>query len=202
MGTRDPRVDAYIAKSAEFAQPILRQIRETVHAACPDADEAMKWSFPHFMYHGILCSMAAFKAHCAFGFWKGSLIVGDDGRTADEAMGQFGRLTSPDDLPSKKTLTGYVRKAMVLNETGVKSPTRTKPKTLRPPARVPADLARALGRNARAKKTFDGFSPSHRREYIEWITEAKTDATRERRLETAIAWMAEGKNRHWKYARA
>ena len=202
MGTRDARVDAYIAKSAEFAQPILRQIRETVHAACPQTEEAMKWSFPHFMYHGILCSMAAFKAHCAFGFWKGSLIVGEDGRTADEAMGQFGRLTTAADLPSKKTLTGYVKKAMVLNETGVKSPARAKPKTPRPPAKVPPDLSKALGRNPRAKKTFDAFSPSTRREYIEWLTEAKTEATRERRLETAIEWMAEGKNRHWKYARA
>ena len=198
MPTRDPRIDAYIAKSADFARPILAHLREVVHAACPDVQETMKWSFPHFEYKGLLCSMAAFKEHCAFGFWKGSLIVAGDG-DAERAMGQFGRLTKLSDLPSKKVLTGYIKKAMALNEAGVKSPARSKPRTPRPEAAVPDDLAAALGENPTARSTFDNFSPSHRREYIEWITEAKTPATRTRRLETAIAWMAEGKSRNWKY---
>ena len=198
MGTRDPRVDAYIARSAEFARPILEQIRATVHAACPDVEETLKWSCPSFMYHGILCGMAAFKAHATFGFWKGSLIVDQQGKPVEAAMGQFGRLTSVKDLPSKRVLTGYIRKAMELNESGVPSPTRSARKP-RPPARVPADLARALAGDARARKTFEGFSPSQKREYIEWITEAKTAPTRERRLATTLEWLAEGKQRNWKY---
>jgi len=196
MGTRDPRIDAYIAKSGEFARPILTHLREAVHRACPVVEETMKWSAPHFMYEGMLCGMASFKAHCAFGFWKGSLIV-DDGRSK-EAMGHFGRITSLDQLPSKKVLTGYIRKAMELNEKGIKSPTRSK-REAKPEAKVPKDLAAALGKNKKARATFDNFTRSHRREYIEWITEAKTEATRQRRLETAIEWMAEGKSRNWKY---
>ena len=120
MGTRDARVDAYIAKSADFARPILNHLREVVHAACPDVEETMKWSFPHFQYQGMLCSMASFKEHCAFGFWKGSLVVGKDAAEAEKAAGQFGRLTKVSDLPSKKVLTGYIKEAMKLNEDGVK----------------------------------------------------------------------------------
>ena len=120
MGKRDPRVDAYIKKAAPFAQPILTEIRETVHASCPDVEEAMKWSFPHFLYKGMLCGMASFKEHAAFGFWKGSLVV-DRGKGID-AMGQFGRITTRKDLPSKRVLAGYVKKAAALNEQGVKVP--------------------------------------------------------------------------------
>jgi uncharacterized protein YdeI (YjbR/CyaY-like superfamily) len=196
MGTRDPRIDAYIAKSGEFARPILTHLREVVHTACPVVEETMKWNSPHFMYEGMLCGMASFKAHCAFGFWKGGLIV-QDGRS-EEAMGHFGRITSLDELPSKKVLTGYIKKAMELNEKGIKSPTRSK-REPKPEAKVPRDLAAALSKNKKARATFDDFTRSHRREYIEWITEAKTDATRQRRLETAIEWMAEGKSRNWKY---
>lgn len=199
MAARDPRVDAYIAKSAEFARPILTHIREVVHAACPDVEETMKWSRPHFQYKGLLCGMSAFKEHCAFGFWKGGLVVGE-GAEDEGGMGQFGRITRLSDLPSKKVLTGYVKKAMELNESGVKSPTRSKPKEPRPEAVVPDDLAAALAATPKARAAFDKFPPSHRREYIEWITEAKTSATRTRRLETAIQWMAEGKSRNWKYA--
>ena len=196
MGKRDPRVDAYIAKAADFAKPILTSLRETVHAACPEVEETLKWSSPTFMYHGMLCGMAAFKAHCAFGFWKHSLIVPESGREAD-AMGQFGRITSPAELPPRRVLAGYVRQAMQLNETGTKVPRpRGKPK---PPPAVPADLKLALNRNKRASATFKTFSPTNRRDYVEWITEAKTDATRQRRLETAVAWIAEGKSRNWKY---
>jgi uncharacterized protein YdeI (YjbR/CyaY-like superfamily) len=198
MGTRDARVDAYIAKSAEFARPILTHLREVVHAACPGVEETMKWSFPHFMYKGMLCSMASFKGHCAFGFWKGALIVGDGDGGAEKAMGQFGRITSLSDLPSKKVLGGYIKEAMKLNEAGVKAPARSKPKATKELV-VPDDLAVALRGNQPARAAFEAFSPSHKREYVAWITEAKTEATRARRLSTAIEWMAEGKPRNWKY---
>ena len=198
MGTRDDRVDAYIARSAEFARPILEHLRAIVHAACPEVEETMKWSFPHFQYKGMLCSMAAFKEHCSFGFWKSSLVLDKNGEPAEKAAGSFGRITSLADLPTKKVLTGYIKQAMKLNDTGVKAPARPKPKA---PAEVivPDDLQNALGKNKRALAAFDKFPPSHKREYIAWITEAKTEATRTRRLETAIEWMAEGKPRNWKY---
>jgi len=201
MARRDPRIDAYIAKSAGFARPILRHIRSVVHAACPDVEEGIKWSTPHFGYRGgMMCAMAAFKEHCAFGFWKAKLILGPDGNSAEEAMGQFGRLTSVNDLPSKRILTGYIRQAMKLNEEGkVVAKRKSAPK---PPVRVPPDLAAALRKNPRAGAAFSGFPPSHRREYVEWITEAKGADTRQRRLATAIEWMAEGKSRNWKYQRS
>lgn len=198
MATRDPRIDAYIAKSADFAKPILVQIREVVHAACPDVEETMKWSFPHFMYKGMLCSMAAFKEHCALGFWKGSLILGKEPGGSEQGMGHFGRITKVDELPSRKVLSGYIKQAMKLNDDGVKNPARAKPKKPRELV-VPDDLTKALQKNKAARATFEKFSPSHKREYVEWITEAKTEATRLRRLETAIEWMAEGKPRNWKY---
>lgn len=197
MGKHNARVDAYIAESADFARPILSHIREVVHAACPDVEETMKWSFPHFDYKGILCSMAAFKEHCAFGFWKGSLVV--EGNDGEKAMGQFGRITKLADLPSKKVLTGYIWKAMTLNDEGVKSPTRSKPKAPPKELIMPDDLASALSANKAARATFDKFPPSHRREYVDWIIGAKTQTTRTRRLETAVEWMAEGKPRNWKY---
>lgn len=200
MGTRDPRVDAYIAKSADFAKPILTHLRDIVHDACPEVEETMKWSMPFFMYQGLLCNMASFKEHCSFGFWKGALVVDE---SADGAMGQFGRITAVSELPSKKVLTGYIRKAMQLNETGVTSPARAKAKpAAKKAAAVPDDLARALKKNAKARATFERFSPSQRREYIDWIVEAKREETRQRRLETAIEWLAEGKQRNWKYMKA
>ena len=192
--TRDGRIDAYIAKSADFAKPILTYLREVVHTACPQVEETMKWSSPHFLYQGMLCGMASFKSHCAFGFWRGSLVLDAKGK-AREAMGHFGRITSLDELPSRRVLTGYIKKAMELNEKGI---TRKK-RPPKPEVTVPKDLATALRKNKKARAMFDGFSPSHRREYVEWITEAKTEATRQRRLETAIGWMAEGKSRNWKY---
>jgi uncharacterized protein YdeI (YjbR/CyaY-like superfamily) len=199
MGSRDPRVDAYIDRSAEFARPILTQIRSVVHAACPDVEETLKWGSPSFTYKGILCGMAAFKQHCAFGFWKGSLIVGPDGSRADEAMGQFGRITKPSDLPSKRVLTGYIRQAMRLNEEG--TPVKRPPKRPKRPLRVPIELKRALERNRKARETFEGFTPSNKRDYAEWIAEAKGAETRQRRLAQAIEWMAQGKPRNWKYMR-
>ncbi len=197
----DPRIDAYIAKSADFAKPILNHLRQLVHAACPTVEETIKWSFPHFDYKGILCGMAAFKQHCSFGFWKASLVLGkgnSQGNVADEAMGQFGRITSIADLPGDKILIGYIEKAAELNDAGVKVPARARPKSKKELV-VPADLATALKKNKKALATFEKFSYSHKKEYVEWITEAKREVTRKQRLETAIAWMAVGKSRHWKY---
>ncbi len=197
MGTRDPRVDAYIARSPEFARPILTHLRDIVHTACPEVEETLKWSAPHFMYHGMLAGMSAFKAHCAFGFWRGSLVTGGDGGIETQAMGQFGRITSLRDLPPKREIAGYVKKAMQLNEAGVKAKPRKHPP--RPDLPVPAELTAALRRHPKARATFEAFSPSHRREYVEWIAEAKTDETRKRRLASALEWMSEGKSRNWKY---
>jgi uncharacterized protein YdeI (YjbR/CyaY-like superfamily) len=198
MGTRDDRVDAYIAEAPEFARPILTHLREIVHAGCPEVEETMKWSRPHFLYKGMFCGMSAFKEHCAFGFWKHSLVVGKGSQDEKDGMGQFGKITTISDLPSKKILLGYIKEAMKLNDAGVKSPARTKPKTPKEVI-VPEDLSIALQKNNKAQATFEKFSPSHKREYIEWITEAKTEATRTRRLETTIEWLAEGKPRNWKY---
>jgi uncharacterized protein YdeI (YjbR/CyaY-like superfamily) len=200
MAKKDPRIDAYVAKSAAFAKPILIHLRKVIHEACPDVQETMKWSFPHFMHHGILCSMAAFKQHCAFGFWKGSQVVGKGDSKSDEAMGQFGRIASLADLPTKKTLAGLIKSAMKRNESAEKAPAKVK-RNPRPEAAVPDDLFLALRKNRKALATFDGFSPSHRREYIEWITEAKRPETRLSRITTTIEWLAEGKPRHWKYAK-
>ena len=198
MTTIDPRVDAYIAKSADFAQPILEHLRAVVHAACPEVEETMKWSFPHFMYKGMMCSMASFKAHCALNFWKAELLMAEEANR--EAMGQFGRITSVKDLPSKKILTAYVKQAMKLNDEGVPSPARAKPKAAEPRAlEIPDYLVAALKKTAAAQKHFDAFTPGKKREYVEWLTEAKTEATRLRRLEQAIEWIAEGKARNWKY---
>jgi uncharacterized protein YdeI (YjbR/CyaY-like superfamily) len=201
MGKKDPRIDAYIAKAAPFARPILNRLRKVVHAGCPAVEEGMKWNFPHFMYEGILCSMAAFKQHCSFGFWKGTLMKSLAARgTTHEAMGQLGRIESLGDLPSDEFLIAQVKEAMRLNETGAKAPTKH-PSKAKQPLVVPSYLKAALKKNSKAAATFAGFSPSHQREYVEWITEARTDATRQKRLTTAIEWMAEGKSRHWKYAR-
>lgn len=197
MGSRDPRIDQYIAKAPEFARPILAHLREVVHAACPEVEETMKWSTPHFTSGGMLCHMASFKQHCAFGFWKGALVMGDGARS-DDAMGQFGRLTSLADLPADDVLAGYVREAKRLNDEGVKAPARAKPAEKKELA-MPDDLAAALRENPDALGHFEGFSPSKRKEYVEWITEAKSDATRAKRLGTAVEWIAEGKARHWKY---
>jgi len=194
MPTLDPRIDAYIAKSQDFAQPILTHLRALVHAACPEVEETMKWSMPHFMYKGMLCGMASFKAHCTFGFWKGAVLFPD---LEKEAMGQLGRITSLKDLPSKKELMGYIKQAMKLNDEGVKSPSREKKAPVA--LVVPDYFAAALKADKAAKKVFDAGSTSFKREYVAWLEEAKTDATRLRRMEQAIAWLAEGKARHWKY---
>ena len=197
MGKKDPRVDAYIGKSAAFAKPILTHLRAVVHNACPEVEETIKWSFPHFDYQGeMMCSMASFKGHCAFGFWKASLVLGD--KAADGAMGHLGRITSVDDLPSEKTLTSYVKKAAKLNEQGIKV---ERVRRAKPALEVPEDLTKALRKNRQALTTFEAFPPSHKREYVEWIVDARSEDTRKRRLEKAVEWIAEGKPRNWKYVR-
>jgi uncharacterized protein YdeI (YjbR/CyaY-like superfamily) len=197
----NPAVDAYIAKSAEFARPILSKIRQLFHEACPNIQEEMKWSFPHFVYKGIVGSMAAFKQHATFGFWKAALMTDPLGvlhGIGDTAMG-WARITSVAQLPSDAQLKSYIREAVALNETGAKV---QKPK--KKPAKkvtVPADLQAALKKNKKANTTFEGFSPSHRKEYIEWITGAKREETRKKRLQTAIKWLSEGKTHNWRYER-
>jgi len=202
MPKLDRRVDAYIASSAEFAKPILEHLRQLVHAGCPGVEETVKWQHPSFGYQGMLCGMAAFKAHCTFGFWKHALILDQNPAQkakAEAAMGQLGRIVSLSDLPSDKVLIGYVKQAVRLNEQGVNAPRTPRP-LKKKPLITPPDLATALKKNKKALETFADFSPSHKREYIEWITEAKREETRTKRLETAIAWLAEGKPRNWKYA--
>jgi uncharacterized protein YdeI (YjbR/CyaY-like superfamily) len=193
MGPRDKRVDAYIAKSADFAKPILTYIREAVHKGCPEVVETIKWSMPFFMHHGILCNLAAFKQHCSFGFWRRDLV----GEKKAEGMGQFGKIESVKDLPSQKALVEYVKKAARLNEAGDK-PKKAKPKP-RAELATPPDLEMALKKNKKAAETFKNFTPSCRREYNEWITEAKREETRVKRVEQTIQWLAEGKSRNWKY---
>ncbi|HUJ12697.1 MAG TPA: YdeI/OmpD-associated family protein [Thermoanaerobaculia bacterium] len=186
MPGRDPRVDAYIAKSPEYAKPILAFVRDVVHAAVPDVEETIKWGAPHFNYKGMLLGMAAFKQHAGVNFWKGPLI-GVDG---------FGDVRSVEDLPPKKELIGLVQKLAALNEQGAKV---ERPKRARKEIETPKELAAALKKNPKAQATFDKFSPSHRREYVEWIAETKSDETRRRRIDQAIEWISAGKPRNWKY---
>ena len=200
MPQRDPRVDAYIARQADFARPILEHVRAAVHEACPDVEESIKWGMPSFLRGGrILASMAAFKQHASFGYWQHALVVGEG--VPREGMGSYGRLASVADLPPRRTLLAHVRKAMKLVEDGGKSPSARKTTAPRPPPKVPAELLAALKANPAAKAAFDAFPPSHKRDYVEWIVEARREETRARRLAQAVEWMAEGKRRHWKYER-
>jgi uncharacterized protein YdeI (YjbR/CyaY-like superfamily) len=197
MPKTDPRIDTYIRKAAPFAQPILTHLRKVVHTACPDVEETLKWRHPSFMYKGMLGGFAAFKQHATFGFWKHELLASQFPAIDKDAWGQFGRLTSVSDLPDEKTLTKIVRAAVALNDAGVKVERMKGP--AKPPVKTPADLAAALKKNRKAAAHYEAFSPSKRRDYVEWLTEAKTQDTRARRLETAIEWMAAGKSRNWKY---
>ncbi len=199
MAKIDPRVDACIAQAPEFAKPILTHIRKLVHQGCPEVEETIKWRFPTFMYKGMFCGMGAFKGHCTFGFWKHELLFGTDGGEAkDGGMGQFGRFTSLSDLPKDSVLIGYIKRAARLNDEGVKAPSRSKPKE-RKPLVVPSFFRSALKKNKKALATFENFSYSHKKEYVEWLTEAKTEETRTRRLAMALEWLAQGKARNWKY---
>jgi uncharacterized protein YdeI (YjbR/CyaY-like superfamily) len=196
MGKKDPRVDAFIAAAQPFARPILKQIRKAVHAGCPGVEEDIKWRQAAFMYNGILCGMASHKGHVTFGFWD--QMVGDNSK-ANEAGGQLGRIESMDDLPPEKKLIAMVKDAVAKRDAGIK-PTRAKtaPKA---PIEMPGAFAAALKKNKKAQVAFDAFSPSHRREYLEWITEAKQEATRDRRIAQTLEWLEEGKSRNWKYER-
>ena len=191
-------VDAYIAKSAGFAQPILKRLRALMHKACPQVEETIKWGVPHFEHLGVVAGMAAFKQHVSFGFWKQRLLDDPSGFFTRGPSGMGGRrIESLGELPSDAVLLKSMRAAVALNEQGIGIPRAARPK--KPPPRAPADLAAALRKNAKAKATYEGLPPSKKREYVEWITEAKQDATRKRRLADAVAWMAAGKSRHWKY---
>lgn len=199
MAKRDPRVDAYIKKSQPFARPILNHLRKVVHDAVPGVEETVKWNTPSLEYKGPFCGFAAFKQHATFGFWKWELLkeqLPDSGDGANPAN-QFGKLTSIDDLPNTKDLTRIIKFAAKLNDDGVKAPSMRKGP--RPELTAPADLLAALAKNKKAKATFENFPPGQRREYIAWVIEAKQAATRERRIKTAVEWMAEGKVRNWKY---
>jgi hypothetical protein len=193
---RDPRVDDYIARAAPFARPILAHLRHVVHAACPEAVETIKWGMPFFEYRGNLCHMAAFKGHCAFGLWRGKEIEGLPDVSDEPSMGSFGRIGSVDDLPPRRRLTTFIKAAMKLDDSGVK-PSRATAK--RAPLAMPDDFAAALAAHPDASARFASFSATAVRDYVEWIVEARREATRATRIATAVQWIADGKPRHWKY---
>jgi uncharacterized protein YdeI (YjbR/CyaY-like superfamily) len=206
MEQYDHRIDAYIGKKPAFAQPILIHLRELVHSVSPQITETIKWGHPFFEYRGTLANMAAFKEHCAFGLWGSSGIIDPHGvihRAGEkESAGNFGRITQLRDLPPDEILTDFVRQAMALNEKSEKSPARKAAAAAKVPKAeipVPDYFIAALGENTKALAAFHTLSPSHKREYLEWIIDAKTEATRQKRVETAMEWMAEGKSRNWKY---
>jgi len=194
--TRDPRIDAYIAKSQPFARPILEKVRARVHAVLPEVEETMKWSMPTYTVGGkIVLITSAFKAHAALNFWRGQEI--GDGSPKAGAMGQFGRLTSVEDLPPDTELDALIGEAAALAKTAP-APRKTKHEP-KPATEMHPDFASALAKADKAKSTFDNFPPSCRREYLEWISEAKREETRNKRIATAVEWLAEGKRRNWKY---
>ena len=201
---KDKRIDAYIEKAQPFAQPVLKKLRALVHKACPDVTETIKWGMPSFEYKGPMLGMASFKQHCVAGFWKHKLIkdpknyLGERSAQGGEAMGNLGRMTSIKDLPPDKAMIDFIRQAVKLNDEGVKV---EKKKPVKKALVIPVELKEALKANKKAQHTFENFSPSQKREYADWISEAKTEDTRNKRLETAIDWMSEGKTRLWKYAK-
>lgn len=219
MSQTDPRIDAYIARAAPFAQPILEHLRAVVHAACPQVEETIKWGMPSFVYGGkILCGMGAFKQHATFGFWQGASVVGASPERSREAMGQFGRLTKVGDLPGKRELSKLLKQAMALidargkktagkpatnktpaSRTATSDMPASKTRAPKPPVVIPDDLAAAFKKNAKARATYAAFPVSQQREYVEWIESAKREQTRSGRVAQAVEWMAEGKIRNWKY---
>ena len=202
MANKNPAFDAYIAKSVDFAKPILKHIRKLVHAACPDTVEEMKWSMPHFSYKGMFCGMAAFKQHATFGFWKHNLVaerVKEMPKLGVDAMGQFGCITSVKDLPSDAIMTKLIKVAVELNDTGVKVPKRKVTPLKDRVLTIPDYFMRALKKNKKALAIFEEFPYSSKKEYVAWVVEAKAEATRDKRLAQAVEWMAEGKRRNWKY---
>jgi uncharacterized protein YdeI (YjbR/CyaY-like superfamily) len=202
--TTDERIDTYIEQAEPFAQPILKHLRRVIHEAVPEVEETTKWGMPFFEYRGVLCGIASFKHHATFTVWKGNLIpeiAALYGDQSDKAMGTFGRITSVEELPDEVRIIDWLRQAADLNARNVKLPQRTRQEN-RPETPPPDDLVTALELNEAARLTFEGFAPSHRREYIEWLEEAKTDATRQKRLATTIEQLSEGKSRHWKYQKS
>ena len=195
----DPRVDAYIEAAADFAQPVLQHLREQMHQACPDVRETMNWSMPFFVTAGRnLAFMAAFKAHCGFGFWHGDAVTGKD---KGGGIGQFGRLTRIADLPKPAELRQLIKKATALNAAGAKPARLARPAAQKAAPVIPEDLASALAVNEEASRHFSAMATSHQREYIDWIVDAKREETRHKRLTQAIEWLSEGKSRNWKYER-
>ena len=203
MATKSKQIDAYVAKSADFAKPILNHLRELVHKTCPDAEEKMKWSFPHFDYKNeMLCSMAAFKQHCSFGFWKAALMKDPvllETAKSEAAMGHLGKITSLKDLPPDKKIIAWIKEAMKLNDER-KKVVKTKP-VVKEKLAVPDYFTAAVKKNKKAWATFETFAPSAKKDYVEWVTDAKTEETKNKRLAQSIEWMAEGKRRNWKYER-
>ena len=202
MAKTDPKIDVYISKSEPFAKLILNHLRLLIHKTCPEAMEKIKWSFPHFDYKGeMMCSMAAFNKHCAFGFWKAALMK-DAAKMKDgneEAMGHYGKLTSLKDLPTDKVIIAHIKEAMKLTDDGIKLPARKKAITIE--LKIPDELASALSKNKKAKIAFENFSPSHRKEYIMWINEAKMALTKEKRIAKTIEMLIDGKSLNSKYER-
>lgn len=202
MGKKSIAFDQYILKSASFAQPILHHIRELVHMACPETEEKIKWGMPFFDYkNDNLCFMASFKQHCGFGFWKTPLIKGLPERNNPEeksSMGNLGKLMLLKDLPSDKKIIGWIKQAMVLNEKGIKVAKKEKDTVVKK-IEMPDDFLKALKKNKTAFENFHAFTFSQKKDYIQWITEAKTEATRDKRMITSIEWIAEKKVRNWKY---
>jgi uncharacterized protein YdeI (YjbR/CyaY-like superfamily) len=200
METYDLRQDEYIVKAAEFAQPVLIHLRQLIHDAAPQIQETIKWGMPFFDYKGPVCQIAAFKQHCSFGFWKGSLLSDPHHLLEkNDAMGHFGRITSLTDLPPDEILMQYIREAVELNEKGVKL-AKVK-NTVKAPLVVPAFFTDFLREHPQAETQFNNYSYSHKKEYLEWITEAKTEGTRQKRMLTAVQWLSEGKSRNWKHQR-
>jgi hypothetical protein len=200
MQSTNKAVDAYIAKAQPFAQPVLSHLRKLIHQACPEVKETIKWGMPSFEYKGLMCGFAAFKQHCSFNLWKAALLkdvaVLNAGTTG---MGILGKITSLKDLPKDKQIIGWVKEHMVLNEQGVKLPAKAPRKTVRKALVIPDYWMKALGENKKALAVFEAFSYSHRKEYVEWIVEAKRPETRQKRMDQALAWLAEGKGRNWQY---
>jgi uncharacterized protein YdeI (YjbR/CyaY-like superfamily) len=194
--SREPRIDAYIAKAQPFARPILEHVRERVHAVLPGAEESIKWSMPAYTGGGkIVLITAAFKAHTALNFWRGQEL--DSSHATVGAMGQFGKIKSIDELPSDAELDRLIRDAAELAK-NAPAPRKTKAALKRTPQLHP-EFAAALAKAPAAKAVLDSFPPSAQRDYFEWILEAKQDATRQKRIATAVEWLSEGKRRHWKY---
>ncbi|WP_259070925.1 YdeI/OmpD-associated family protein [Mucilaginibacter sp. X4EP1] len=201
MEQYDSRVDAYIDKAAPFAKPILEYIRQVIHETSPQITEIIKWGFPFFEYKGVLCNMAAFKQHCSFGFWKASLLNDPTQslKRGDGTAGSFGPITTLADLPSKEIIVDFILQGIALNENEVKVPVKKVPAEKKTVLETPDYFIDFLADYPKAAETFQKFSPSHKREYVEWIVDAKTDATRIKRMQTALEWLNEGKSRNWKY---